>query len=718
MTSPQVAFSKDFMAAYSELPRKQQKKVREFTEKFRQDPTQSGINFERLEGVLDQKVRSVRIDQSYRAIVIHPPKGDVYLCVWVDHHDEAYRWVRNKRFEVNPSSGHFQLWDQVQGDLPLSEATEQAVAPETVVSRLFDQFDDEDLMLAGVPQPLLTAVRALKLEGQLDALAPHLPEDAAEMLYLLAAGYSLMEAIEEAGASRAEAVAPGVAAAPAEIDTNDFAAALARPESQRLFRIVDNEEELEEMLDAPLDQWRIFLHPSQSKLVRMQAKGPVRVLGSAGTGKTVVLMHRARYLASNVFTDATDRVLVTTFTRNLAVDLESNLRNLCSDSVVGRIEVSNLHKWAANFVRRQGIRFALANQTQCQHLLSLATAEAEGNEYPDQFYRDEWERVVQPQDVAELDDYLTARRVGRGTRLGRKARTEVWNVLRRYRELLNGEGLWDWHDLIREARLVIEKQTMSLPYRAVIADEVQDFSAGELKLLRAIAPVRADTLFLVGDGHQRIYGRQTTLSSCGIEVRGRARRLKLNYRTTEQIRNKAVAVLKGCEIDDLDGQTDTLKGYRSLRKGPPPVARQFETEADEAAAVVSQLQHWIAEGVPPRSICVSARTNGLLNERYKPLLESAGLEVTQVEADSETGLGDGVRLATMHRMKGLEFSRVLLAGVQDGVVPHDLAAWPDTASRQDHELQERCLLYVAMTRARDEVVVMGFGSPSPFLRSV
>ena len=707
MTSPQVAFSKDFIAAYSELPRKQQKKVRDFTEKFRRNPTQSGINFERLEGVLDDKVRSVRIDQAYRAIVIHPPKGDVYLCVWVDHHDDAYRWVKNKRFEVNPSSGNFQLWEMAEGEPPPPPPA-ATVQPKTVEApSLFGEFDDEELVLAGVPVPLLAAVRALKSENHLDALAEHLPEDAAEMLYLLASGYTLLEAIEESDASRTK---------PEVVDPDDFAAALAKPESQRVFRIVEDEQELEEMLDAPLEQWRIFLHPGQRRLVRMKTNGPALVLGSAGTGKTVVLMHRARYLASNVFSDDSDRILVTTFTRNLAVDLESNLRNLCSDQVFGRLEVTNLHKWASRFMRRQGHSFRLASSSDRVRLFDLAMAEAEGDEYTVHFYMDEWDRVVQPQDVAELDDYLTARRVGRGSRLGRKARTAVWGVLRRYRELLNGEGLWDWQDLIREARLVIEKQSVPLPYRAVAADEVQDFSAGELKLLRAIAPAGQDTLFLVGDGHQRIYGRQTMLGRCGIEVRGGSRRLKLNYRTTEQIRNRAVAVLKGCDVADLDGKADTLKGYRSLRKGPAPLLRLFDREADEGAAVIAQLKEWIAQGVPPHAICVSARTNDQLTKRYQPLLEGAGLQIALVEADSEIGLGQHcVQLATMHRMKGLEFSRVLLAGVQDGQVPLTLQELPDEASRQDHELQERCLLYVALTRARDEVVVMGFGSPSPFL---
>ena len=175
MISPQVAFSKDFMEAYSRLPRKIQKKVREFTEKFQKDPTQTGINFERIEGARDPKVRSVRVDQAYRAIVIHPPKGDVYLNVWVDIHDEAYRWVRDRCFEIHPKSGTFQIFELAE-DAEAAEVTRPSkAAAAKEVAGLLDAHDDEDLLLAGIPEPLLASVRSLETEADLDALAPHIP---------------------------------------------------------------------------------------------------------------------------------------------------------------------------------------------------------------------------------------------------------------------------------------------------------------------------------------------------------------------------------------------------------------------------------------------------------------------------------------------------------------------------------------------------------------
>jgi superfamily I DNA/RNA helicase/mRNA-degrading endonuclease RelE of RelBE toxin-antitoxin system len=702
MTTPQVALSKDFMEAYSRLPRTIQKKVREFTEKFQRDPTQSGINFERLNEARDPKVRSVRIDQAYRAIVIHPPKGDVYLCAWVDHHDEAYQWARNRVFEVNPRSGSFQVFDEQQ-----ATETVQASAPaEEAQARLFDEHDDETLLLAGVPQPLLASIRGLVTEADLDTLAPYLPPDTGEMLYLLAAGYDLLEAIEEADRSKPDSE---------EVDVDDFGKAMEKPESLQGFKVVANEAELDAIMNAPLEKWRVFLHPSQSKLVGMKANGPVRVLGGAGTGKTVVLMHRARHLAADVFRDDNDRVLVTTFTRNLAIDLGMNLSNLCTRDVFARIEVTNLHSWAVDFMRKQGHKFRIADDRERRQFFDQAMIAADET-FPAAFYMDEWDQVVQGQEIDNRDDYFTARRVGRGTRLSRRQRADVWNVLGQYRELLDGEGKVEWADVIRETRLYIEKQQIPLPYKAVLADEVQDFSASELRLLRTVAPEGANSLFMVGDGHQRIYGQPVTMSSCGIEIRGRSRRLKLNYRTTQQIRERAVAVLEGRELDDLDGGVDSLKGSFSLREGPSPVVRNFPREVDEAAFVVETVKRWMSE-TDPRNVCLAVRTNNQLSSRYAPLLQAEGIDTTVVERDPKSESEQpGVRLATMHRLKGLEFSRVLLCGVQEGNVPLDVPGDPaDSESRQRHELQERCLLYVAATRARDELAVCGFGSPSPFL---
>jgi superfamily I DNA/RNA helicase len=643
--------------------------------------------------------------------MVQPPRGDVFLCVWVDRHDEAYDWVRRRRFDVNPMSGVFQVYETVDAPTPGSAEAhsirQDSHRPEGKPSTgLLSDYTDEDLLLAGVPAAILPVVRDLCTEEDLDRLVPRLPADAAEMLYRLAAGYSLSEAWEEAA----------LAQPPAPVELDDFDRALGLAGSQRTFRLLQSDHDLEEILNAPLEQWRVFLHPTQRALVQMNANGPVRVLGGAGTGKTVALLHRAAWLASTVFTKRDDRIFVTTFTHNLAMDLRTQLRKLCGDSF-DRIEVLNLHEWALRFLRRHGFALNMIEEEERRRRFHEAVTALAPSVYPLSFYLDEWDRVVQEQDVDSLDAYLTARRVGRGVRLDRKGRIAVWPVFARYRALLQESGLNEWPDLIREALGLFRSQNTTSPYRSVLADEVQDFAPNELRLLRALAPEGPDSLFLVGDGHQRIYGHKTTLGSCGIQIRGRSRRLRLNYRTTEEVRKQAVSILKGCDIDDLDGELDNLRGFVSLRSGPTPRVLHFDSEVREREAVLAILNEWL-KTVPPQAICLAARTHSLLEGRYQQMVKDAGIPAVVVERDPEAeARRPGIRLATLHRMKGLEFRCVLLAGIQFRTMPLELeeSSNDDEAGRQDREQGERCLLYVGASRARDELVIVGYGQPSPFL---
>jgi hypothetical protein len=709
---PQVALSSDFLKAFADIPRKKQKTVREALEKFKRDPTSAAQNYEKLNDVEDDKVRTVRCGIDYRAIVIHPPHGDVHLFVWVDHHDEAMAWARKKRFEVNKHTGTLQVYE-VQAGAPITSGSRDvsSIDSEAIpAGRLFSGQDNTTLLLFGVPEPLLIAVRALREEADLDGLAPYLPQEASDALYLLAAGYSAEDAIDELDRKK-----PTTQPKP-EFDPNDFEAALERPGTQQQFKVVADDHELAEILNAPLAQWRIFLHPSQSKLVKMNSAGAARVLGGAGTGKTVVAMHRARQLALTC--PPGKKILFTTFTTNLAADIQSLLKLLCGQEI-DQIEVTNLHAWARGVLQGRGIKVRTTQESAEQEADGWSDAYAldTENRFPESFYRSEWSEVVQAQGILDEAGYLRARRAGRGTRLSREQRKQVWEVLAGYRRFLQVHGLMDPADTIREARLLLQAGKVPQRYAAIVADEVQDFSEAELCLLRAMVPDGPNDLFLVGDAHQRIYGHKASLSRCGINVRGlRSRRLRLNYRTTQAIRLWSVAVLRGMSVDDLDeGTDDALKGYHSLRQGEPPKVVHHTTEQAEATFIIDQLQTWISKQErKPSDICLTARTTALLEKRYAPLLRDAGFSVQFIKTD-EPKLDDGVRLATMHRVKGLEFPCVLIAGVQAGTVPLELKSYADELALKDHVDTERRLLFVAATRARDELTVTGFGGRSAFL---
>jgi superfamily I DNA/RNA helicase len=698
-----IALSKDFLLAFSNVQKSHQKKVREFFEKFQVHPESDGIHYEPIQSARDKNFYSVRIDQAYRAIIARPG-ANLYVLMWVDHHDDAYRWAERKQLEVNPATGAMQVLDM--SAVPTSAETKAQPAP---AGGLFRKVKDKHLIRLGVPEELLPVVRAIETDSDLERSEASFPQEAYESLFLLASGYGVDQVFAEMEKPEE---------APLVVDTTDFGKALSNEDSQRRFHVVEDAQELAELLTAPLEQWRIFLHPKQRKLVRMNANGPVRVLGGAGTGKTVVAMHRARYLAEEVFTARDDRILLTTFTRNLATDISQNLRKLCTDEGAwARIEVQHLDGWVHNFLRTQGYRPEVVYDEENEWWRNAIALGQASTGLPENFYRIEWEYVIQAQNVTSLDDYLTVPRVGRGTRLSRETKKKVWPVFQEYRVQLNEHGRKEYVDLIRDARQIIEHKKLQLPYRAVIVDEAQDMSAEAFRLLRALVPPGDDDLFVVGDAHQRIYRHRVTLSKCGIDIRGRGKKLKVNYRTTDEIRRFAVRLLEGRQIDDLDGGEDDQQGYMSLTHGITPEVKVLSSAGDEVSFVREHIAELTSDGTPLESICVVARTNNLV-KMYSEHLRSSGMDVYEIRRDAaEQRDRPGVRVATMHRVKGLEFEHIIIAGTNRGVMPleYALGKADDPVTQRQSEVGERALLYVALTRAKRSSLITAYGDASPYI---
>ena len=699
-----IAIADDFLNAFSRLPKSAHRRVRDFVTKFRENPKSSGLNYEKIRKARDQRLKSVRVTQDYRAIVLAPDAGDVYVLLWVDKHDDAYDWAEDKRVNVHPKTGSLQLLSATNvEELPIApSAPEASAAP---VGRFRDLSDDQ-LFQAGVPKPLLPAVRAVYSDGDLDAIVPHLPSEAAEVLTGLACGMSLDQAIEEALAKPLTEVGP--------VDVEDVAAALERPQSGRRFRVVDEEFDLEGALDAPLERWRVFLHPAQRALVERSFKGPTRVLGGAGTGKTVVAMHRAAWIVRHGL-PADGRLLFTTFTVNLAKDIEKNLATLLSREEMARVDVVGIDALANRIVREDlGQPVRLATGRDLDRAWQEA-ADAYGEEsHSLGFYRAEWRDVVMAQSITHEEDYVKARRVGRGTKLRRSERRKVWPVFEAFREVLAERGLLHREEILRRARQGVESNRHVRRYASIVVDETQDMTAEALRLLRALAgDEHENDLFMVGDAHQRVYGRPVTLSSCGINVRGRrSRRLRINYRTTDAIRRYAMRVLEGEEFDDLDEGVDDANGYVSLRSGARPEQHHFEMLQEEQTFLAQEIKRLVRGGTPTNHICVVARTKKQVSEFYETALEHEGIQVEVLGRDEPKT--DAVRIATMHRIKGLEFPVMFIAGVQEGSMPlttPELRSDDKAVARQALK-QERCLLYVAATRARDKLVMTGHGTRS------
>lgn len=706
-----VAIGDEFLDAFSALPKAQQKKTRRFIEKFRAAPKSSGINYEKINGAQDEKLRSVRIDQAYRSIILKPPTGNVFMILWVDHHDDAYQWARNRFFEIHPETGSLQVLPLEDGEVPNTATTDSTRDQnENEQDDLYAEYRDRELVRLGVPERLLPLIRSIETEEDLDAMQKYLPEEAYEALFLLAAGYTQSQVDSELAYKRRKAE---------EVDTQDFASALNDPNTQRRFTLVDDDEELERMLDAPLEKWRTFLHPSQRRLVTMEANGPVRVLGGAGTGKTVVAMHRAVWLAENVFTDPGDRLLFTTFTRNLAADIEQNIAALTSEDILRRIEVQNLDRWVTQFLRAHGYAYQIDYGTHTKNLWEQALTLAP-DDMAEAFLRSEWEKIIQPKGIDTLSEYMRVSRIGRGTPLQRPTRKAIWPVFEEYRDLLEQNKVREREGAFRDARALLDEKGDILPYNSILVDEAQDMGTQAFKLIRQMIPGgdQKHDLFIVGDAHQRIYNRQVVLSHCGINIVGRGRKLRVNYRTTEENREWAVGLLQGERYDDLNGGIDNQEVYKSLVHGAAPRVKIFDSFQKETEAIVGYLRSVADDGDDLRNTCLVARTNDLV-QQYGNALEEAGLETYTVQPQqAEDRSQPGVRLATMHRTKGLEFDRVIVAGVTEDVMPHNSAIRQaaDDVDRSHRLKQERSLLYVAVTRSKREVIVTAPEPASPWIQ--
>jgi len=692
-----IALGSDFLTAFSRLPEKQQKKVRRFLEDFSARPADSTHNYEKIQGAADPNLRSVRLDGDYRGIVLKPETGNVYVLLWVDKHDNAYAWAERRTCSVHPTTGTMQV---ILTREAAAETAALPVAPRAVVAKvtpaapvaspprpLFAALSDDDLASLSIPPSLLTHVRAVVHEDEIDRLEQILPRDAFEAVFLLGAGYTVEEARNELGISREAAV-----------DTTDFAAAVERIGTRREFVVVTDAAEMEKILAAPLDQWRVFLHPSQRKMVEMNATGPVRVLGSAGTGKTVVAMHRAVWLARHSC-EKGQKILFTTFTKNLATDIGELLKTICSREEWERIEVIHLDAWARRFLDKQGLGLKLTYQDdQAKELWTKALAVADlPADFTHRFLRDEWDNAVQAHGVETLEAYLTLSRVGRTQRLSRLERKQLWPLFAEFRALLSERGLFEPADAYRSAYRLIAERKITLPYRSVVVDEAQDFGNEAFRLLRALVPLAANDMFVAGDAHQRLYGHHVVLSRCGIDIRGRGKKLRINYRTTEEIKTWSHRLLQGLAFDDLDAGTDDDKGVRSLVHGEAPEVHACSSESSLKASVTSQVKTLVESGIQPSTICVVAQTKWEL-ETIEKSLALVCAKIRRIEPDqAEQGEADALRTATIHRVKGLEFDHVILAGQLAGYGTAEIST------------ENRSLLYVAATRARKSLTICHIG---------
>jgi len=714
-----LALSSSFFDAINKLPKNIFKKTKEFMESFPQKAMSSGFNYETIKNAKEQNYRSVRLNDNYRAIIYHPDEGNVYILLWVDTHENAYKWACSHVCKINNHTSSLQVYETLPvEDTDELKATEQApILNESQVSPIFNSISDDDLLYIGVPEELLPFVRKLTSKITLENNNNLLPKEAYEALIWLADGESI-EDVKSAYTKENTFQSADV-----------WENALNNAQSVGSVRVIEDDEDMRAIVDADLAAWRVFLHPSQRKIVNADSLAPTLVRGSAGTGKTVVALHRAVKLVQREDWDRSKKLLFTTFTANLATDIEQAIRMICPRELKNCIEVTNIDAWVSNYLRKMQISLKIVYPDQADFIncWDRAFDNFDGAELPfsQSFYKEEFYRVILPQEITTEQQYLRAVRKGRGRVISRTNRKQIWPLFEEMRVQLQQGHFITIEDACFLAIKLIKDSPSSVNYGAVVIDETQDLSSASLQLLSLLATPKDNEneeprIFLVGDGHQRIYSRTASLGACNINVRGRrSKKLRITYRTTEEIRRIANSVLENVSIDDMDEGNENFSGDTSLRHGSYPVIKSTSSFNEESDWVLKKIAELTSDSnehpYETKDICIVARQKRDLKQ-YKDYLERNSYDTVEIMPHQSDDAGrEGVRFATMHRIKGLEFKIIFLVNASKGVIPLNIRDYDDELEMENHIKNERSLFYVSSTRARDALFISYIGKPSEFL---
>lgn len=681
-----------FWDSFIKINKSTQIKVTEFINKFRENSKSAAINLESINTFKDSSLRTARIDQKYRAILKEAEPGKLYLLVWVDNHDEAMDWARNKKIDWNENTQSFQIYT-------VEESVISSAKQSATEEPLFNgKYSKNDLIKIGVPEMLVPAVLPISGFDDLEQMEKFLPVDVFENLFYLLDGASLDALITE--------VQEGM------VESSDDDKHLFSKNNIRSFIELTDDELFNEALQGSFKKWKYYLHPSQSEFVNKDFKGAVKISGGAGTGKTVVALHRLRYLSKNRRLEKP--ILFTTFTKELTENLKSLARDLAINQNCYLIE--NIDSLAFRLAREKG----LIKQTDKVFGLSSVkkpleiweeVLEENLSKFDEEFLQKEYEDIFLEQGIQERDDYLRASRAGRGKPIGRKDRVEIWELSRHFERMKKESSLFYKEEIYQLVTDYLSDKEEPI-FSHVIVDELQDFSNSELRFLRSLTPAGENDLFLVGDPLQNIYDKKINFSKAGINVRGkRSRRLRINYRTTEEIKNQAIKVIKGIDFEDFEGGVEDKKGYLSLFRGVKPEYRVFHTKNEELEWVHKEIEKLIEMGYSHSEIVIAARTKNSVND-FRNFLHAE--DIPYVQKDLLNTTNDGIRLSTFHGMKGLEFRHVFLVDVNERTLPFKPFGFESLPEDEQDSIikKEKALFYVCCSRAIERLVISGVGMKS------
>ena len=680
-----------FTDSLARLTGDEQKAVKTTAFDLQLNPANPGMSFHKIEKAKDKNFWSIRVNKDIR-IILHKVEGSLLLC-YVNHHDKAYEWAERRKLEVHPKTGAAQL-------VEIRERVHEIIVPVYVNTelqiqekqKLFDNFSDEDLLSYGVPPEWLHDVKNAD-EEELLILTDHLPAEAAEALLEVATG----------GKPRLTT------------QVKSTIPPFEHPDAQRRFMLMRNEEELQRALEFPWDKWAVFLHPIQREIAEGDYSGPIRISGSAGTGKSIVALHRAVFLAKQ---HIESRILLTTHSAILANTLKVNLRKLTSNTprLAERIDIYPIDEIGIKLYKLNIGEPNIANERDFRNLITEVVERTNNLKFSIPFLLSEYQTVFDAWQINSWEDYRTIKRLGRKTRLPEEQRMVIWYIFNAVNQIIKEEGLISISNVFTQLADYYSKVN-NKPYDFVVVDESQDISIYHLKFLAALCVGQPNGLFFTGDLGQRIFQQLFSWKALGIDIKGRSKTLKINYRTSHQIKMKADHILAP-EVTDADGNIEYRRSTTSVFNGPVPIIKKFDSKQEETTFAADWIVTLHKQGIALHEIAIIVRSEYEI-EQAIDVAKATELPYTSLELSMET-LSNSLVITTMHFSKGLTFRASAVIACNDEIIPSQsrISSITDSADLEDVYNTERQLLYVACTRAREHLLVCGVVPVSEFLNDL
>lgn len=691
----QVAITDRYRKAYRSLRHDEQKVIDLAIDEWMANPENTSSNFEKL-SFMGSNIFSIRVNRAGRVIMA---KFDgVYFLLHAEgqQHDKVNDWAKNKRIDRNSITGAIQIYtDPVELlEVNTPKETDKTEMP------IFRTCTFEQLKIIGVPEGWINKILSITDEDEYVALWSYLPDDAIENLEAVKNGFEIKNLVTQIFDEHKKEKLP--------IEEQVV--------KQPGFEFLTEDESLAAVLKKDISLFRLYLHQTQKFLLDYDFKGPVKLTGMAGTGKTVVAIHKTKQLVERLPAGA-NPVFFTTYTKFLIKNIQSMFAEAKLD--MSKLVVVNLHKFALQYAINLEIidsnpDIIFEDRDDLKLWKKYCELYSIRNFLP-QFLMEEYRQIIQEKHIISEQAYYDVPRTGRGDILVKSKRAEVWKVLSNFENFQRSENKYTFVDIIFTLNKYLERFPDLKPFSHVVCDEVQDFSNLELRLIRNLVPVGNNDLFLTGDPFQNIYQKRINFSESRIQIVGRSYRLKTNYRTTEQIQQFAFQPLKNQEFLDFDGQRVNITKCESLVFGNEPEQYMFKSQKAEFDFLAGYVQENFGQ-IGLHEICFATRQKDKLNELIDFFKEKRFPCINLENVDDLVQTEGKLVFSTLHGLKGLEFKNLVVFNFSNDTFPFKPVGFNKWTQEEikTYLRSEYALLYVSFSRAISRLMVTGVGDTVVF----